>query len=794
MVHKQMGAKNLLILRYPASWWSSLWRDVLPSGNGRIGAGVYGGIRRETILINHQGLWHSGHKDQLPDVSETLSKVRSLMENKQYHEANWVLANALREQNYQSRMASPLPLGNLRLDMAVNHGFEQYRRVLNMETGEVWITWNAGGHQFERKLFVSRADDLIVYRIKGNSINCTLTLTLHEQDHPHRKNYQESETVLVDDQYLYYAVQHPNETDFGAVARVIPVDGETETTGNQLIVKGASEFLVLIKVFITGQRDETWKRLQRELAAESRSYEQLLDTHCQIHSQLFNAVKLDLRGNHGTTNEELLLAAYEGPCPTELMEKMWAYGRYLFISATDETSFPMHMYGLWVGSYRAIWSHFMANENIQMMYWHALAGGLAHLVPPVYEYYHSLMEDFRENARKLFGCRGIFIPAGTTPLTGLPCQVVPVILNWTGAAGWLAQHFYQYWQYSGDDRFLETKALPFMREAALFYEDFLVEGDDGYFQIYPSVSPENSPRNYITPEARALGHPMPSAINATMDFAIIKELLANLIAGSEYLGIYEEERDLWKQMLAKIPPYQVNGEGAVREWMAPDFEDHYNHRHLSHLYPVFPGQEVTNESDPELFAAFRQAVKKRLVVGISDQTGWSLAHMANIYARLEDGDKALECLELLSRSCLTNNFFTLHNDWRGMGITLQMPSAPVQLDANLGWTAAVQAMLMFASPELIKILPACPSKWQEGQIEGLRFCTGSAQISWDRPRHKLTVVLTADRATRVELKLPDGYGEYELSCTQGSVQKLAQDNLWLVELPPEAQLIVRSKQ
>lgn len=779
--------KNTLILRYPASWWSNPWREVLPSGNGRIGAAVYGGIHRETILINHYGLWHDGFRGQLPDVSATLSQVRSLMDQKQYHEANWVLANALKAQNYQSRMAAPLPLGSLQLHMAVSQGFTHYRRMVNMETGEVSVVWQDGSCQYERRLFVSRSDDMIVYRITGFPINCTLTMTLHEQDHPHRKHYQETETILADDQYLYYAVQHPDGTDFGAAAKVTASGGTVSAEGGKLTVRDAAEVVILMKVFIAGQRQKAWERLREQLAAEGRPYAELLAAHSRIHSQLFNKVKLDLKGTSGTANEELLLTAYEGDCPTELVEKMWAYGRYLFISATDTTSLPMHMYGLWVGSYRAIWSHFMANENIQMMYWHALSGGLAHLIPAVFEYYQSLLPDFRENARKLFGCRGIFIPAGTTPVGGLPSQVVPVILNWIGAAGWLAQHFYHYWLYTGDDQFLRTKALPFMREAALFYEDFLVEGPDGYFQIYPSVSPENSPRNYITPEARALGHPMPSAVNATMDCAIIKELLTNLIDGSSYLGLYAEERDKWRQMLAKIPPYQINADGAVKEWMYPDFEDNYNHRHLSHLYPVFPGFEVTAESDPDLFAAFRQAVKMRLAVGISDQSGWSLAHMANIYARMEEGDKALECLELLSRSCLASNFFTLHNDWRGMGITLQMASAPIQLDANLGWTAAVQEMLMFAAPDLIKILPACPSKWAEGGVEGIRFCTGSAAIRWNRSQGQLEVALTAERPTKARLKLPDGFGEFEVSCTQGSAEKLGATS-WLIDLPAGAKL------
>ena len=219
-------------------------------------------------------------------------------------------------------------------------------------------------------------------------------------------------------------------------------------------------------------------------------------------------------------------------------------------------------------------------------------------------------------------------------------------------------------------------------------------------------------------------------------------------------------------MLAKIPPYQVNTDGAVKEWMHPDFEDNYNHRHLSHLYPVFPGQEVTKESDPDLFAAFRNAVDQRLVVGISDQSGWSLAHMANLYARMEEGDKALECLELLSRSCLSNNFFTLHNDWRNMGITLKMPSAPVQLDANLGWTAAVQEMLMFASPDLIKILPACPAngrkgRWMDCVLYGLR------QSLLEPLRWPAGSSLDGGTGYFARLQLPDGYGVYALSCTQG---------------------------
>jgi len=305
--------------------------------------------------------------------------------------------------------------------------------------------------------------------------------------------------------------------------------------------------------------------------------------------------------------------------------------------------------------------------------------------------------------------------------------------------------------------FLKEKALPFMKEAALFYEDYFETGEDGYYVIYPSVSPENSPSNFVSVERAGLTHPMPSAINATMDFAIAKELLKNLINGSKKAGLYLNKIAGWENMLDKIPPYMVNSDGAVREWMHPDFNDNYNHRHLSHVYPVFPGREVDGENDKELFDAFRTAAEKRLIVGLSDQSGWSLAHMANIYARLADGEHALECLELLTRSCLMANLYTLHNDWRNMGICLPDKLAPVQLDANMGIVSAIQEMLLFSSADLIRILPAIPQKWGKGSVDGLHFYTGRISFAWDVLEGTFWAEIFADRDTSVSILFPCGF-------------------------------------
>jgi len=762
-----------LTLKYPASWWGQMWREGLPSGNGTIGASVYGGVKDETVLINHAELWHWGHKDPLPDVSHTLQEMRAMMNEGKYREASWHLTNALKEQGYDTKLASRLPLVDLKVSMPCRNAFKGYRRSVNMETGEVTVRWKDGPVTWERTLFVSRADDAVVYELRsdGEPIEALIRLAFHKSENANMaakcKELEESAEAGTEGPFMFYANRNDDGTDYGAVLRVAAENGEALAVPGGIQVCGASRVLVLAKVFVKSERGREWKRLKQELAEMDADYDELLKRHVQLHAELFHSAGLRLEtGEREATNEEWLLEAYDGEAPAAMIERLWAYGRYLFISGTAALGQPFGLYGLWWGDYRLMWGHNMANENVQMMYWHAPVGGLTGLMPALFRYYGGMLEDFRENARRLYGCRGIYAPAGSTPGIGVPNQIVPVIMNWTGAAGWLARHYYEYYLYTGDETFLREQALPFMREAALFYEDFLTEEEGGCFKFYPSVSPENTPQNFMPPDGKQLAHPMPTAINATMDFAILKELLTHLVEGSRAVGMYADERERWEAMLAKIPPYQINGDGAVREWMHPDFDDRYDHRHLSHLYPVFPGQELTREDDPELFGAFETAVRKRL---IGAQSGWSLTHMASIYARLGDGNKALECLEILARSCLLNNFFTLHNDWRNMGICMNDMRAPIQMDANMGWINAVQEMLLYVSPRMIKLLPALPDKWSRGEASDFRFCTGRISISWDREKGSFTAVLMAERPTELALRLPDGFGRFEFA-GEGTVQ------------------------
>lgn len=791
-------SRYTLKLKYPASWWRNKWREALPAGNGTIGAAVLGAVADETIILTHSGLWQGGRVEPVPDVSHTLPETRKLMDEGRYAEANWHLTNALKETGYRAKMAAPMPLADLVLTMGADQPFRRYQRSLDMETGEISVTWLDGDTAYARKLFVSRADGIVVCSITASRpvADVEIGLRFHPSDKPNLaeavKEWMSTAEVRVDGEWVQYAARHEDGTDYGAVLRVITKGGQLVSTGSAIHVTACDNVLLLVKPFIRSDRTRAWAGLKQELAEVAGDYPALLERHVALHAPLFAKTNLELGdGGEEQSTEELLLAGYEGEAPTKLIETLWAYGKYLYISATAEDGLPMPLYGLWGGDYRLIWSHYMANENIQMMNWHAPVGGLAELMKPMFNHYRSLMDTFRDNARKLYGCEGIFIPAGTTPGIGVPTQIVPVILNWTGAAGWLAAHYYDYYLFTGDMDFLKEEAIPFMLEAATFYEQFLVEEADGTYRIYPSVSPENTPGNYMPPGGESLAHPMPTAINATMDIAILKELFTNLIEGCRAAGMHLDKIPGWERLLSRLPGYLLNEDGAIKEWSHPDFDDRYNHRHLSHLYPVFPGREFVREEAPEWFQAFEIAVRKR---ELGAQTGWSLAHMASIYARLGDGEAALQSLDVLTRSCLLSNLFTLHNDWRGMGISMNKEQAPVQLDAILGVTNAVQEMLLFVSPRLVKLMPAVPRRWEKGKAEGFRFCTGSVSFVWDRGTRRFEARIQADRPTDIRLILPQEFAPYEIHGNDAGVNPKVpkEGNSIRIRLVPGQQILIHS--
>lgn len=807
--------KHILEMKYPSSWWHDLWREGLPIGNGFTGGNLYGGAKKETLQLNRHDFWYRGTEQNVPEVKDALDVMRQKMDAGNFEEASWEIVNALKEKGYQSALESHVPLANFIVEQVPLKGFGDYVRRLYLEQGVACQEWTDDCCRMRREAFVSRAEDMVVYRLSAlysdaalERLQYKLRLQAYrnegqkpvaEMEEIWEAARTEAECVGEHTAFLFFTSVRKEKGsipgDFGAVARVELKRGQMEVFQDTLKVSGADEVLITIKLFVNEPAQDAWKRLKAEMSGLQKGYEALLQESAPLHSKLYHSAKLslgDCEWSH--SNEELTMEAFSKRQSAELIEKLWHFGRYLFICGTNPQANPFPLYGLWGGGYRLQWCHNMANENMQMIYWHSMCGNLLEYNQSVFRYMNDRIGAFTENGRKLFGIDGIYMTAGTTPGVSSPTQVVPVIINWVGAAGWLAQHYYHYFLYTKDMEYAEKVMLPYFDGVAGFYEEFarFTQDENGRERIrwYPSVSPENTPVNFMPPEGISKPHPMPTTINATIDLAILKEFFTNLLSLQESCPCFafEESRvQKWKRILAAIPAYQVNQEGAVKEWQEEIFEDRYDHRHLSHIYPVFPGYEIYPKTHPQEIGAYEKAVQLRK---IDAQTGWSMAHMAAIYARFQKGDKAMECLDNMAKSSLLNNFFTLHNDWRGMNISLNMDPAPVQLDAIMGYVNAVQEMILYAAPGYLALLPALEKRMYRGRVADFRYSDGMLSMEWDVEKRYFTCTVTPVRPHTVCISLPDFVKDVEWQGISEDKIHNAGDSMWKITMEQEALYIL----
>ena len=747
--------RYVMTMNRPASWWGNQYREGVPLGNGRMGALVYGGAMFEKVMLTDADCWRGGVRRELPDVSDRLAGMREKILNGRMPEADWTLESALKEAGYAPRLANPTPVADLTVCTPAVEGFRHYRRRLDLRAACAEVTYQDAGNAYRRRYFVSRADDVLAVEAVSDAplTDVSVGLTAHASD---RVGADEAlPEVLVQraqGEFLEYAARTEGEP-FGAVARV---------------VREEKRVRILARTFSGGDVEARLAELRAALAALPADFDVLLERHLPAHRALFDRCAFELeddRFSPEALNSELLDESYEsGRCPNRLAERMWAFGRYLLICATRPGGLPCPLMGLWDGEYGADWAFNMANVNLEMIYWQAVGGALPELLLPVCDYYDAMLDDMRENARKLYGCGGIWLSAVSAPGCGRASFLQRHILNWTGGAAWVSRVYCDYWFLTRDGDFLRRRLLPFLIETAKFYRDFVV-WKDGTWHVVPSVSPENHPSDYAgqgEPDELTQG-----CVDATMDIALIREVFSTLKALLTEAGEDGGWLELCGRMLAGSPEYGVNEYGAAREWNHPDFRDNDRHRHQSHLYPMFPGWEQARGAGRE---KFRAGAFRRLEAGLSHQSGWSLMNLCCCFARAEEPEFALRCMDLFSRAMLAGNLFGMHNDWRGMGVGLNEKWAPFQIDANMGWTAAVQEMLAFSTDGRLDLLPALPKRWAKGRFRGLTArCGARVDLEWSPEGWRAK--LTALRGGRFLLRAP-GRACEEVSLRAGEILEL----------------------
>lgn len=399
--------KHEMTMRKPAA----KWQDALPSGNGSMGAMVYGSIQEETILLNHEALWFGSITKELPDLAPHLPRLRKLLAEGKYLEANRFYPELLKKADYFVNNGTFQPGFDLKIFTDTEFAFRNYERSLDFETGEVTVKWLDGDTNFTRSLFVSRPDDVIVLSINASSaqsISAEFKLIPHDlkdavmqNGHPMDLCMSFKNYVLDDHHLVSLGKREDDGSEFGAVARIVQKGGKQTATDDSLYIENADEVMILMKMFADGDCEQETARLQEELRQLPPHYSTLFERHVPEHRELFLRTELQLCGDsedRSKVNEQLLLDAYNGDVPPALMEKMFDYGRYLLISSSRPGGLPANLQGVWNGDYSPPWSSaFFNNENIQMNYWQSLQGNLAETLLPFFDFFESLIPDMRRN-------------------------------------------------------------------------------------------------------------------------------------------------------------------------------------------------------------------------------------------------------------------------------------------------------------------------------------------------------------------------------------------------------------
>jgi hypothetical protein len=543
-----------------------------------------------------------------------------------------------------------------------------------------------------------------------------------------------------------------------------------------LVITGADEVLVFIDITLLYDSDESridqTKKILAELPAD---YEILLRRHAKIHGELFNRMKLDLGGgaDHRRTSEELLAKTSSSRLSKALVEKEFDAGRYNIISSTGEL--PPTLQGVWAGTYDPPWaSDFTQNGNVPSAIASMLMGNMPELMHAYTSYIESLVPYLEINADRIFGARGIVLPSRTST-NGFNNSFNARFPGafWVAGAAWAAHFFYDYYLYTGDRIFLADHALPFMEKAALFFEDYLIEDSHGKYMFIPTQSPENAPSNTKSQ----------SSLNATMSVAATKELLENLIAASRELGANQKKIPLWQSMIEKMPEYLINEDGAVKEWLTPELEDNYDHRHSSQLYALYDGMPDEIAQNPELQAAFKRVIELKLERHWTHQQkrrgfmSFGLVQLGQAATSLGEADLAYRCLIPLVNHYWLHNLASMHN-YKSL----------FNMDISGGMPAVIIKMLVASDLGKINLLPALPDAWPEGTIEGV-LCRGQIEIKrlqWEENR--ILVNLESGIKQEVELGLPSAIRSVSIKKGRVEVSKTDKDSSRMVFLLPDQEV------